>query len=57
MPCPVCYMRIGRADHRLCLVSLFRSNTIKSTKEWETMSRPPTIIKGRVKVYLLKTEM
>lgn len=37
MPCPVCSCNIGYADHRMCLVELFRENKIKSVAEWEKM--------------------
>lgn len=50
MPCPICNISIDAGvDHRWCLVELFKTNRIKSVKEWEDMSRKPkTILKGRV---------
>lgn len=56
MPCPICYHNPGEADHRLCLVELFRNNTIQSVKEWETLCKPKTIRKGKIVVYLSKTD-
>lgn len=56
MPCPVCSQNIGEADHRLCLVELFRNNTIQSVKDWERMCKPKTIRKGKITAYLPKTE-
>ena len=38
MPCQICGQMPGYADHRMCLVELFRSDTIRSVKEWEQMS-------------------
>lgn len=41
----------------MCLVELFRDNTIKSVAEWEKMCRPVTIRKGKIIAYLPKTEL
>jgi len=52
MPCPVCDCKIGEADHRMCLLQLFREGKIKSSKDWERMARdnpkPKTLVKGVV---------
>ena len=59
MPCPVCNERIGEADHRWCVLNLLKTGEIKTTREWEIMSRdkptkPVTIRKGRVKAVIPK---
>jgi hypothetical protein len=50
MPCPVCELQIGDADHRTCLLQLFRENRIKSTKEWKMLCKPKpkTLVKETV---------
>ena len=50
MPCPVCDRNIGEADHRMCLLELFREKKINSSKDWEKMckAKPKTIVKGIV---------
>lgn len=58
MPCPVCSCNIGEADHRMCLVELFRNDTIKSVADWEKMCKPckpKTIRKGKIIAYLPKS--
>jgi hypothetical protein len=56
MPCPVCNESIGDADHRMCLLDLLKSGTIKTVKEWENMckDKPMTIRKGKVRAILPK---
>jgi hypothetical protein len=59
MPCPVCNERIGEADHRFCVLDLLKSGQIKTSREWEIMSRdapakPAAVRKGRVKAVLPK---
>lgn len=57
MPCPVCDCKIGEADHRACIVQLFRDNRIKSIKEWETLAmKPGTTVKGIVSLLVKKTD-
>jgi hypothetical protein len=59
MPCPVCYLEPGSgADHRFCLVELFRSGKIQSIAEWSELSRakPKTYVKRRVIVKIKKEE-
>ena len=55
MPCPVCKQTPGSGtDHRLCLFELFKTNVIKSVSDWETMCKPKTIKKGRIRALLPK---
>jgi hypothetical protein len=58
MPCPVCNQSpasgAGDADHRWCLVELFKSNTIKSVADWEALCKPKTTIKRKVKARVPK---
>ena len=54
MPCPVCNLPKGEADHRMCLLTLFKTNAIKSVKDWEALCKPKTIIKGEIWVMLPK---
>ncbi len=51
MPCPVCYERIGEADHRMCVFNLLKTGEIKTADEWTKMAsdKPVSIYKGRVK--------
>jgi hypothetical protein len=56
MPCPVCSCNIGQADHRMCVIQLFREDKIKSVAEWQNLCRPVTIRKGKIIAYLPKTE-
>jgi hypothetical protein len=49
MSCVVCSRDIGKsAEHRECLLQLFKESKIKSIGDWITLSTPKTIIKGRV---------
>lgn len=52
MPCPVCSQPVaGGADHRMCVLSLFKSNKIQTVEEWTAMAtKPETIIKGRIRI-------
>jgi hypothetical protein len=58
MPCPVCNQSPGSgaagADHRWCLVELFKTNRIKSIADWQELCKPKTIVKGKVKVRIAK---
>jgi len=55
MPCPVCNQPpASGADHRWCLVELFKTNRIKSVNEWEELCKPKTIIKGKKTVRIPK---
>ena len=53
MPCPVCKKPIGE-DHRWCVFELFKTNKIQDVSEWTEMSKPKTILKGKIKVRLPK---
>jgi hypothetical protein len=53
MPCPVCKKPIGE-DHRWCVFELLKTNKIQDVSQWEEMSRPKTIIKGKIKVRIPK---
>ena len=49
MSCVVCSRDLGKsAEHRECLLTLFKESKIKSIGDWITLSTPKTIIKGRV---------
>jgi hypothetical protein len=49
MSCVVCSRDIDKsAEHRECLLQLFKESKIKSIGDWIEMSIPKTIIKGRV---------
>jgi hypothetical protein len=49
MSCVVCSRDIDKsAEHRECLLQLFKESKIKSIGDWITLSTPKTIIKGRV---------
>jgi hypothetical protein len=50
MACIVCNRDISKsAEHRECILTLFKESKIKSVHDWITMSsKPKTIIKGRV---------
>jgi hypothetical protein len=49
MSCIVCSRDLGKsAEHRECLLQLFKESKIKSIGDWITLSTPKTIIKGRV---------
>ena len=54
MPCPICKQKPEGVDHRLCLFELFKTNAIKSVADWEALSKPKTIMKGRIRVLLMK---
>ena len=56
MPCPVCDMPIGEAEHRWCVLDLLKSGKIKTADEWTKMAsdKPVTIHKGRVKAVIPK---
>jgi hypothetical protein len=55
MPCPVCNQSpASGADHRWCLVELFKTNRIQSVTDWEEMSKPKTIVKRTIKVRIAK---
>lgn len=54
MPCPICNQPPKDTDHRVCLFELFKSNTIKSVSDWETMCKPKTIMKGRIRALIMK---
>jgi hypothetical protein len=50
--CPVCSKSVGsNADHRYCVLELFKTNKIKSVKEWEKMS----IVRRRICVKVSET--
>ena len=49
-PCPVCLKQ--EADHRECILQLFRENKIKSLKEWEQLRKPKARFLGWVYVKL-----
>lgn len=51
MKCPVC-SKPKEVNHRDCIVQLFRTNTIKSLKEWEALWKPTTRFLGWVVVKL-----
>lgn len=54
MQCPEC--RLGKdADHRKCVIKMFRENRIQSVEDWECMSR--TILKGRRVIRILKSSL
>jgi hypothetical protein len=53
MPCPVCKKPIGE-DHRWCVFELLRDNKIQDVSQWEEMSKPKTIVKGKIKVRIPK---
>lgn len=58
MPCPVCKKEAGSADHRGCLVELFKNDVIKSVAEWETMCKKPvTIRKGQIRARIRKEDL
>jgi hypothetical protein len=50
MSCIVCNRDISKsAEHRECLLTLFKDAKIKSVSDWIRMSsKPKTILKGRV---------
>jgi hypothetical protein len=49
MSCIVCSRDLGKsAEHRECLLQLFKESKIKSIGDWIEMSMPKTVIKGRV---------
>ena len=49
MSCVVCSRDVSQsAEHRECLLQLFKESKIKSIGDWITLSIPKTIIKGRV---------
>jgi hypothetical protein len=50
MSCIVCSRDIGKsAEHRECLLQLFKECKIKGVADWIRLSsKPKTIIKGRV---------
>lgn len=48
MPCPVCNQNIGEADHRMCVLTLLKSGTIKSSKDWEKLAKKPVTIVGEM---------
>ena len=50
MSCIVCSRDVSQsAEHRECLLHLFRTTQIKSIHEWIRLSsKPKTILKGRV---------
>ena len=50
MSCIVCTRDLGNsAEHRECVITLFKEKKIKSVQDWIQMSsKPRTIIKGRV---------
>ena len=49
MSCVVCNRDIGKsAEHRECILQLFKSSSIKSISDWIALSTPKTILKGRV---------
>ena len=50
MSCIVCSRDISKsAEHRECLLTLFKSGKIQSIQEWIRLSsKPKTILKGRV---------
>jgi hypothetical protein len=49
MSCVVCSRDLGKsAEHRECLLQLFKESKIKSIGDWIELSMPKTIIKGRV---------
>jgi hypothetical protein len=54
MPCPVCSLAIGDADHRMCVLNLLKSGTITTVREWEVLCKPKTVRKGRVKAVIPK---
>ena len=53
--CPECKAKLSeKTDHRLCLFTLFENNKIKSVADWEAMCKPKTLVKGRIRVRLVK---
>lgn len=52
MSCIVCSRDVGEsAQHRECVLTLFKEKRIKSVQDWiqlSTKPKPKTIIKGRV---------
>jgi hypothetical protein len=49
MSCVVCSRDIDKsAEHRECLLQLFKESKIKSIGDWITLSTPKTIFKRRV---------
>ena len=59
MECPHCSQLANTptSDHKACVIELFRTDKIKSIKDWEASWRPRTIVKRRVKVYITKEEL
>ena len=53
MTCPVCNKPIGE-DHRRCVFHLLSQGKIQTVEEWESMCKPRTIRKGRVRAVLPK---
>lgn len=58
MPCPVCQKEPGSgADHRMCLVELFRTNTIQNVDDWMKLcKKPKTIFKGKRTIKVKKED-
>jgi hypothetical protein len=58
MPCPVCNQPpasgAANADHRWCLVELFKTNRIQSVADWEALCKPKTIVKKTIRVRITK---
>lgn len=55
MPCPHCKQSSTTvADHRWCIVELFKTNVIQSVAQWEALSKPKTIVKGRIRALVPK---
>jgi hypothetical protein len=50
MACIVCSRDVSQsAEHRECLLHLFRTTQIKSISDWIRLSsKPKTVVKGRV---------
>ena len=47
--CIECNANLGEVDHRWCLVRLFKTNAIKSVKEWEEKSQYNGYLRAREK--------
>lgn len=44
--CPVCSKKVGDADHRWCLIELFKTNRIQSVRDWELLC----IVRKRIRI-------
>jgi hypothetical protein len=49
MPCPVCNLLEGKADHRMCIKILLDNGEIEDTEDWIALCnpKPKTIVLGK----------